>query len=206
MTRKLLFACALLCAISANAQPNRLIAFAEYSFDDGIFKKTDTDRYYYSQDRSVMNEMSQADNPKWAADSIVGRIHDFITGTDENFVKTCQEFDGDSLLMVKHTLLWTNNTWDSTGRGHYHYSADGIDTFTLLNKQGPNWVPNIRYINEYGPDGITFYWFQVWNVGSNDFVNSSRTTFTYGSGQLTEEMTEFWNGSVWTPNTRQLYT
>ncbi len=141
--------------------------------------------------------------------------YNYIGGTWIYAFKGTQQFiNPTAFLQTKESESWDNNLqqWNKIERLSYTYYQDSIGSITRSTASVNNtWVSNAQYLYTYfsSPFRLQTYTTKLWNQDSLNFINDSRTNYTYNAAANYDQIIseDYIGASTWSPiiRTQHLY-
>lgn len=141
--------------------------------------------------------------------------YNYIGGTWVYAFRGTQQFiNPTAFLQTKESESWDNNLqqWNKIERLSYTYYQDSIGSITRSTPSPNNtWVSNAQYLYTYFsiPFRLQTYTTKLWNQDSLNFLNDSRTNYTYNAAANYDQIIseDYIGASNWSPikRTQHLY-
>jgi len=122
--------------------------------------------------------------------------------------RTLYSYNNQGLLVQTLEQDKTGNNWVDNRRETNEYTNEGFIRLGIIeNWNGSGWVMEygIEYSYSFNQDRIITYLTRLWDRESGDWINSSRTAFSYGTSNVLEAITETWLGDAWINSSKIRY-
>jgi hypothetical protein len=158
----------------------------------------------------------------------------YNSGKPFNLRRELSYFDANGIDTLIYLFTWnsTKKTWEYSEKERHIYRTGREDQFIIENWNKSQWQPYSRSSYSYNTGGKrTGTVYESWNgksydttqsttytydgssqltgelvqdVSGGSFTNNSRILYTYSSGNLADELSQYWDGSAWQRNTRTI--